>query len=399
MIFSLILLMSCDVWENWSLPNSTISSHIIIQKNKETIITLQEVFKLENQVLQINNIDASDTSLLAITEGQNDTLILWGKDIGSATISATFESEYYYDALLNIEITDGYPVDTKMGETSIINLSNIFNIDSTGFDSIAVLSPSSDVATINLLSNGRIEIYGVWPGELQSQIELYFAGNLVEIGLLAINVTNPLRALVELFTNSGCINCPVANEFLDDKLVMHDEYMSIIRYHAYCPEFGDIMYHYNTPVNQARLDFYMVPLTPYLVVNGNIIGEWNEADWEQSLQESYEIESPLYLNLGANIISDSLIAVLDVIEVENITEVLTLSFVLIEDSIEYAGTNGEILHQQVMRKKIDYALADIENGSWRASFFLDDVLVREHLSVVAYVQNNTKVVYQSTVIR
>jgi len=160
--------------------------------------------------------------------------------------------------------------------------------------------------------------------------------------------------LVEVFTNVGCTPCVPVNHVLDEIMHDHSQDITMIRYHWNSPLPIDPMYDYNPADVELRRTMYSVLFCPVVVVNGvHILNGQGPVENNANSIVLSEIaqESDMYLghtyDLSAN--GDSIIVDLEVRPFNTINDAVKIWAVVVEDSIEYAAFNGELIHMQVMR--------------------------------------------------
>jgi len=168
------------------------------------------------------------------------------------------------------------------------------------------------------------------------------------------NCEDANSVLVELFTNVGCSPCVPVNHILDDILHDYDQNITIIRYHWNSPLPIDPMYDYNPADVELRRTMYNILFCPVVLINGvHILNGQSPVENNANSIVLSEIaqESDMYLghtyDLSAS--GDSVIVDLEVRPFNTINDVVKIWAVVVEDSIEYAAFNGELIHMQVMR--------------------------------------------------
>ncbi len=99
------------------------------------------------------------------------------------------------------------------------------------------------------------------------------------------------KVLVELFTNTSCIPCVEANQYLDavndlQGVTNNDTNVRIIRYHTTLFA-GDPFYLYNTTDNNARMSFYpnSAIVNPRTFLLGIFMGNFATATWTNKINQ------------------------------------------------------------------------------------------------------------------
>ena len=176
--------------------------------------------------------------------------------------------------------------------------------------------------------------------------------------------TNILKkVLVELFTNSGCVNCPEANLYLDNISAVYADDMNIVRYHVNWTDPNDPMNLYNPTEVLDRVLYYSVFAVPAFVVDGAPSGTLNEADWSGRIAAASNETAQVYIS------AIDVVESIDSLHLEfelktfgvNMTALTAWSLVS-EDSIHFLGTNGEDLHMQVMRDMTSTDISALDNS-------------------------------------
>lgn len=111
------------------------------------------------------------------------------------------------------------------------------------------------------------------------------------------------KVLVELFTNTSCIPCVEANQYLDaihelDGITNNDTNVIILRIHTTLFS-GDPFYLYNTTDNGARMSYYpnSAIVNPRTFLLGTFIGNFAPAPWTNKLNEKLAATRPMAISL------------------------------------------------------------------------------------------------------
>ncbi|MCF6238694.1 MAG: hypothetical protein L3J79_07775, partial [Candidatus Marinimicrobia bacterium] len=266
-----------------------------------------------------------------------------------------------------ISVTDGIPLQLTLGEAKTVQLADYLSAEQFDrIDSISVLLPDSlaegdmDVqiagSTVSLQSN--------LPGVKRVEILALDRLGVQIIPLLFETQTSIWkRVLGELFTNAGCVNCPVANENFDHLYEEYPENFTAIRYHVFWTDPNDPMNLYNpTEVEDRRLFYGGSYEAPRLLMEGVPTADYENLD-------ALKIFVNLALDSGSDVhiwkpafnsTGDSLFVDYRIQNFGAALDNLICWTVLTENSIYYAGTNGETIHMQVMRDMTATEIAELD---------------------------------------
>ncbi|MBE2255462.1 MAG: Omp28-related outer membrane protein [Ignavibacteria bacterium] len=177
-------------------------------------------------------------------------------------------------------------------------------------------------------------------------------------GISNLSATN--KTLVELFTNTSCIPCVPANEYLNGILFLNgvtinDTNVIIIRYHTNLFP-ADPFYEYNIPDANARISFYNAASSnPRGYLKGTFMGLYNANNWTNLINQrlatisSFGIDADNTYEPATR--SGNIDVVLGQISGNQIND-LVIHVVLTEDDLYFMGQNGETLFENVMRDLI-----------------------------------------------
>ena len=101
-----------------------------------------------------------------------------------------------------------------------------------------------------------------------------------------------------------------------------------------------------------RVMYYGVYLAPWVMFDSETMGNIDEGLWSASISQHLNEASPILIRTeDVNLLGDSLLEIsYQVIPTEpGLSDNYSSYAVVTEDSIEYAGPNGETIHMQVMR--------------------------------------------------
>ncbi len=213
----------------------------------------------------------------------------------------------------------------------------------------------------------------------------------------------PKMPLLEMFTSVNCPGCGPADDTLDDIYAQYQGQIAIVRYHVWWV--GTDPYNQANPLDVFnRVNFYGIPYSPYLWINGNINGDYTADQWRALIVSAIQDTSPVIVNvqLGVDTSFGAVQVVTSIQHTGQDTISAHLYSVLVEDSLYYLGSNGHPWHHQVMRKMLPSSygkaitlypgmmLQDTEYA------VLDPVWVPGNLRAVVFLQNiSTKQVYQT----
>ena len=164
----------------------------------------------------------------------------------------------------------------------------------------------------------------------------------------------PINRIVEHFTNTKCSICAGRNPGLNSNLNQHPD-VTRISIHPSSPYAACLLSQQNTIDNDARTNYYGVyGGTPRIVINGSVIsGSANYAD--TSIFTPFAGLSAFTVNSSQiKYANDSIKSIVVVKRVASIAPFGTASlFVgLVEDTINYTGSNGEPVHYNVLRRSV-----------------------------------------------
>jgi len=257
---------------------------------------------------------------------------------------------------IHILVSDGILLDVASRQETLISYSDYLTIDELAqLDSVDISIESETGKQIILGDNAQslnsLSFMGNHPGEATIQINFFDReGGLLNALLFECNVAISKMVMAELFTNSGCVNCPEANHYMDNIYADHADILALVRYHVSWTDPFDPMNNYNPTEVRERVIFYSVFLAPSFVLDGGIVSTLDETDWISRIDAASQVPAPIYISpvdVAESI--DSLFLSFDLESFqEDLGELDVLGMVL-EDSVYYPGSNGEEIHMQVMR--------------------------------------------------
>jgi len=357
-IFPIILvLFSCD----WSLERVEIQDQI---KHRAINLAVGDTSSLVIEGQGFSEAVLADTSIVEViysllSQGVEYSFV--AKQAGQTLLALAYDEtgsdSYSVLEYIQLVVSDGISLDVYSREDHSINYRDYVSVgDFDRIDSVATLV-TGDVGDelwfpVGGASNEALNFMGNRPGETTLLISFFDRESvLITTLLFECHVSIRKITLAEFFTNSGCVNCPEANHYMDNIFGDRSEDMALIRYHVSWTDPNDPMNNYNPTEVRERVIFYGVYLAPSFVLDGTTIGTLDETDWISRVDAATSLPADVYVSPIEVIESTDSLLYLD-FELESFgADLGTLDVwsLVLEDSITYAGTNGEILHMQVMR--------------------------------------------------
>jgi hypothetical protein len=235
---------------------------------------------------------------------------------------------------------------------------------------------------------------------LISAVGLPSASRLAVLALLGSGALHaqpvPRTVVVEHFTNTVCSICASRNPGFYANLRQQPSVLHIA-YHPSSPYRACLFSQQNTVENDARTNFYGVyGGTPRLVINGTVIPATDDYATAALFAPFQGQASPFAVSVALRPSSpDSITATVRVLtQALHSYPTLQLYVALVEDTVNYAGPNGEQRHFDVFRKSFTGAspLAITPAAGVGAAVVLTRVVFRNpgwrpnHLYAVAMVQ-------------
>ena len=258
---------------------------------------------------------------------------------------------------IHVSVTEAIPLFIDVGESQLLDVSSHLTSEQLmAIDSVAIVS--GDLTPLGRISfapdageNTTFTLIGLTPGFTVFQIE-YYDVNQTRILSLYYQVTVSIHKVVlaELFTNTGCVNCPEANGYLDNITEEFAEDFVIVRYHVNWTDPFDPMNLYNPGEVENRRAYYNIFAAPGFVLEGTLIASLDEEDWMGRVSNARLVVPSIYISEIDVLESvDSLHLEFDLNSFGMPQVDVTVWSMVVEDSIHYAGSNGEDLHMEVMR--------------------------------------------------
>jgi len=356
-IILVIFLGSCD----WSPEQVEIYKYDAFQSLK-VVTGVKTRFEIEGYDIVID--DAGDSSIVRITPNDSGFIEFTGRNEGQTNLIFSYvvsEEEEPLSSTLaritfDIEVVNGVPLSVFVEDSIGIDLhdyidANLVNqVDSVD---IRYTEGTSSINTEIVLDIDSLilAIKGVSPGREGLAITFFSeTDSLVPTILFEISTTIEKKVFAEMFTNSGCVNCPEANHILDNVNEEYSRELTVVRYHVNWTDPEDPMNLYNPTDVENRRAYYNIIAAPSLVLDGSLIGSLDENDWSARIGLSAASETNIYISPVHLLESaDSLFLDFELNSFGLEYHSLTCWSLVFEDSIEYAGSNGEVIHMQVMR--------------------------------------------------
>lgn len=385
---------------------------------EEHIITVGDTLSIALQFTGTNftPIENPDTSIVEIIDhlesSLGSALFLVGRSEGEIELS--FRYEYTGDDgvsraaqyFIAVRVSESIPLQIHIGDPFELDYSTEMTTEQViAFDSVSIIVGQNDPGGSFSVepvpgNNSSIIITGESPGYASLIIQAYDTDAMLITSLFyEIDVSIRKVVMAELFTNTGCVNCPEANHYLDNLLANYSEDLSIVRYHVNWTDPFDPMNLYNAVEVETRRAFYNIFAAPGLVLDGSLVTTLDEDDWSTRIFNASQVGATLYItpvDLTESI--DSLFLEFEVKTFGNVVNNVSIWSLVLEDSIDYLGSNGESLHMQVMRDMSSSSIGDLTAiQTFRHSLKKpDDFDLGVPLSILVFIQSEgDKAVLQS----
>lgn len=224
------------------------------------------------------------------------------------------------------------------------------------------------------------------------------------VSLESINPTT--KVLVELFTNTSCIPCVEANQYLDGinsnlGVTINDPNVLILRVHTTLYA-GDPFYLYNTTDNNARMMVY--PGTPTSNPRGYLLGafmnNYSSSAWTNVLNQKLAETRSFAVNL--NNVYDSVSRNGNItVKIKQVSgptyNDLVYHVALSESEIQYNAPNGETEFENTFRDLITppsgqtMNIATGQTNSYDHSYSVDSAIDQDHAYITVFAQRTTAV--------
>ncbi len=408
LFLSLLLLWSCE----WTPDEISVQAETSFSRLNIAVGDTAEVSIEGYDFMPLSGIDTSIAQVVESNSVDSAFFQFIGKSAGQLDLSTTYrlspsagESDQTAIHHLKLSVSDGIPVMINVGETFKLDLSDYF--DASLIDQIDSLSfTCDDMCALPIVNyeadvlNTSISLTGNQPGSHLFQL-LLFDVHGIQLAplLLDCDVSIAKVVLGELFTNSGCVNCPQANEYLDAIYPDRASDFALVRYHVSWTDPRDPMNLYNPQEVRDRVIYYGIFAAPSLMLDGSLIGSLDENDWRTRIELAASVNASVYISpVDVEESTDSLFLGYDLNSFDiDPGELITWALVL-EDSIHYEASNGEEHHRQVMRDMASQEASDVESGTEIAVSLKkpDNYGTGVPMSLLVFVQDpSTKAVLQA----
>jgi len=157
------------------------------------------------------------------------------------------------------------------------------------------------------------------------------------------------KVLVEIFTNTSCIPCVAANQYLD---AVTDTNVIIIRTHTTLYP-SDPFYEYNTTDNGARQVYYnSANANPRAFLLGTFMGNYNATNWTSALNTQLAASRIMGVSVNNTYDTVAKTGTLNIAMTQSGTisaTDLVYHVALTESDLHYNAPNGEDIFEQVLR--------------------------------------------------
>ncbi len=335
-------------------PPNELARKNYLQKGDTLHIPIESLINENSQNGMLAIKELGDTNVVSIVHNEL-VLSVVGKDFGSTTIVAEVSGlEHNQIIYLNFIVLEGFPVFVRVGEESLLLPVDFFDLDGEGIEPDSIfLSSSEEIYSFSWRNefNQSVVVTGMRPGTQKVLFSVIDDTDAHEAYLI---IETSVRQVVvgEVFTNVGCIPCVPVNHILDEIVEQQNANMTMIRYHWNSPLPIDPMYDYNPDDVELRRIMYSVPFCPVVVINGVHVlnGQGpveNNAHGDVLIENA--VNNELYIGHTYALDGDSITVDIEIRPFLTINDAVKVWAVVVEDSIEYEGFNGELIHMQVMR--------------------------------------------------
>jgi len=370
---TLILLLALSFWGcEWQPEPVNVDREVYyhalnLRTGDTTTVALEghdfQILQEANAGLVAVNISADgQIQFIGCSAGQTELALSYQLNIieaGAATIGAR--------AYFKLTVSDGIPLELALGNWQVIDLADQLSTDQLqALDSIAVhvAAGGSPTALELELQGTELALRGRVPGHQLLEVQvLDDQGAQIVPLLFAVEIAIQKIVLAELFTNAGCVNCPIANQAVDRLYEEYPSNFAAIRYHVFWTDPNDPMNLYNPDEVEARRLYYGGSYAaPRLLLDGNVLAvDYNTL--QASVNSGVQAGAELYIWRPTAVSStDSLLLTFTIQNYGGTLAQLACWSVLTEDSVHYAGTNGETVHLQVMRDMFQTEISTLDSS-------------------------------------
>lgn len=179
------------------------------------------------------------------------------------------------------------------------------------------------------------------------------------IALMAQN-TAKKYVLIEHFTNSRCPICASKNPAFYNTIAPYSADVHHISIHPSVPYNTCVFYVANKTENQARADFYGIPGTPRVALNGTFLPSSSALLPVSTLQSFLNQTSPVSLKVSDAMTGSTFSTTVDIRYLNSLPPGNYRLFVaLVEKTINQATPNGETVHRDVFRDMLTDVAGDV----------------------------------------
>jgi hypothetical protein len=206
-------------------------------------------------------------------------------------------------------------------------------------------------------------------------------------------------ALAELFTSTTCSPCVAGNANLTAITKDHFLDLAVIRYHMNWPAPGTDPYYAANPTENGGRRRYYWPgsaYVPHLVCDGDT----SEAlDYGARITNALAVAAPAELNMS--VVFDTLTRTGTLTWMAKATDPISLGklrlrIAITESDLHYTGTNGDPVHEQVMRDMVPDTLGDTltliaagDSVVRSTPFAINAGWVLDNCEIVAFIQSDS----------
>ena len=209
------------------------------------------------------------------------------------------------------------------------------------------------------------------------------------------------KVLVELFTNTSCVPCVVANNYLNavndlQGITINDTNVIIIRFHTTLFA-GDPFYLYNETDNNARMSYYpnSAIVNPRTFLLGAFLGNFASAAWTNKINEKLSQTRSFSITMSNNYDTVSRNGTLNY----SITQLsgsaytdLVYHIAVIENKIPYNAPNGETIFENTFRDFItpsngqSMIISTGQTNNYVQNYSIDNAINQDNTDIIIFVQ-------------
>ncbi|MBC8377401.1 MAG: hypothetical protein H8E26_15280 [FCB group bacterium] len=328
----------------------------------DIVVGIKTIIEVEGNDFTVDS--SVDTSIVEIISNDSGRIEIIGRVPGQTKLSYNYyisselegENDLAARMVLIFEVTNGFPLRVNVEDSVKVNLDAfVDSIQRVSHDSVDIRFSSGLVSAHNTVTYDmdslELVVHGDTPGR-EGLIVTFFqqSDTLGEPLIFDIATRIHKVVLAEFYTNTGCVNCPEANHYLDNISAEFIDDFTLVRYHVNWTDPFDPMNLYNPGDVESRRAYYNIFAAPGFVLEGTLITSLDEDDWSGRVFNASQGLTPVYIGPIDVLESvDSLHLEFELNSFSSSLTDITIWSLVMEDSIEYAGSNGETLHMDVMR--------------------------------------------------